>query len=362
MNRKSSKPFLLLIATVFLFMSIPRNATEHLSGLTMAFMAPFWGSITDVRLLASSPMGITNQATITPTQEELEKLKLQNLLLVREIERLREALHFKKNKISTPIAARVIFRSPSSWNSSLWIDVGRVDNASAGEQVIAKNSPVLVGNALVGVVDYVGEHQARVRLITDSGLTPSVRASRGHIQNRWAIENINRLLTFIDSRPQLLSESQKPIASELQKLKKLLLQSEPSWNLAKGELHGGSKPLWRSQGNLLRGIGFNYDFADEEGPARDLRTGASIGANTAQYPLQPLLKPDDLLITTGLDGVFPPGLLVAEVTKIDLLREGDYYYSLEAKPVVDHLDELSVVFVIPPLGYDPLDQPPCIGD
>ena len=43
--------------------------------------------------------------------------------------------------------------------------------------------------------------------------------------------------------------------------------------LAKGELYGSSKPLWRTQRHQLKGTGFNYDFADGEGPARDLQTG-----------------------------------------------------------------------------------------
>jgi rod shape-determining protein MreC len=51
-----------------------------------------------------------------------------------------------------------------------------------------------------------------------------------------------------------------------------------------------------------------------------------------------------------LDGVFPPGLDVATITKIHPLKEGDYYYELEAKPTAGNMYNLSYVFVIPPVS------------
>ena len=70
--------------------------------------------------------------------------------------------------------------------------------------------------------------------------------------------------------------------------------------MAKGELHGSSKPLWRGYSQVLKGIGFNYDYADAYGPARDLRTGKT----TANSPGISLLRVNDLLMTTGMDGIF----------------------------------------------------------
>ena len=109
----------------------------------------------------------------------------------------------------------------------------------------------------------------------------------------------------------------------------------------------------KSNEYILKGIGFNYDFSDEAGPSRDLRTGKSpMGKNTL-----PLLQIGDLLVTTGFDGVFPAGLHVARIQKIFPLKEGDYYYELEAKSTVDRLDDLNIVFVLQPIGYDPDDLP-----
>lgn len=345
MIRKTPKPYLLLFAAVMLLLSIPKGSTEKIRGLTASILAPVWGNITMGTLSLQSLLSHGDRSPLNPLREELQRLQLKNQQNEITIAHLQELLQqeqhlnaqlnalYKNTKTDTlaahkhhrknlqkilalqleAIPARVIFRSPSTWSSSLWLNVGTAYNHTSGRTIIAKNSPVVVGASLVGVVDYVGEHQSRVRLITDSGLTPSVRAQRG--------EHLF---------------------------------------LAKGELHGSSKPLWRSCGDHLQGVGFNFDFADEEGPARDLRSGAPIGVASKESAI-PILKVQDLLVTTGMDGVFPAGLHVAEITKIRLLKEGDYYYELEAKPTAGNLQELSLVFVMPPVGYDPADQPPAIG-
>lgn len=232
-----------------------------------------------------------------PPQKELQRLQLENGLIKNELKGLRK--HFGDDlgyifyMDFDVVPAKVIFRSPIAWESSLWINVGKATNAQLGREVVAYHSPVVEGKSIIGVIDYVGEKQSRVRLITDSGLTPSVRACRG----------------------------------------KLLL--------AKGEIHGCSQPLWRSQKHLLKGTGFNYDFPDQTLPE---------GIE--------LLKEGDLLVTTGLDGVFPPNLQVGKVTKIAESKEGDYFWELEAHPTASHLDDLDYLFVLKPVGYEADDRPP----
>ena len=51
-----------------------------------------------------------------------------------------------------------------------------------------------------------------------------------------------------------------------------------------------------------------------------------------------------------MDGIFPPGFQVATVSSIGLLKEGDYFYDLEARPIVGALEELALVFVLPPVN------------
>ncbi len=251
--------------------------------------------------------------------------------------------------------AQVIFRDPSSWSSSLWISLGEADNQRVGRTVIARNSPVLIENALVGVVEYVGETQSRVRLLTDAGLVLAVRAMRGGVQNRELTHQVKNLLEHVHVRADLFAapEEQEQFVSMLDAFKARLNDWEEE-SLAKGEICGCSAPLWRSRGLLLKGVGFNYNTADEEGPARSLRSGQPVGVNSA--PGHILIQPGDLLVTSGLDGIFPPGIPVAIATKIAPLKEGSYSYELEAKPAAGDLNDLQSVFVLPPLGWAGLEE------
>lgn len=336
MRRKSHKPYFLLFLFLLFLISLPQSSTEKIQGLTFATFAPMWQTIAAVPMIPQT----------TSEGEALSRLELENQMLKKEMKRLQEMVQhhrevlsqvnqFKKTEASKlskrdvehfkellnlqvlSIPASVIFRSATSWSSSLWINVGEANNRKIGSTVVAKNSPVVVGKSVVGVIDYVGEHQSRVRLITDSGLNPSVRVAR------TGLEGIAYL--------------------------------------AKGELHGSSSPLWRSRGQHLHGIGFNYDFADEEGPARDLHSGIPVKESDESLAI-PILKVKDLLVTTGMDGVFPMGLHVAEVMHVYPLREGDYFYEIEAVPTAGNLNDLTVVYVMPPLGYDVEDLPSPLGE
>lgn len=375
--KRSPKPYLFLLAIVLLLMSMPKSITESIRGFAIATFVPVWSTLADTKDVIQSH-GQSNQESV------LQKLQLDNRYLNAEVARLQEllkqecsinaqlkALTYSAGKIPNSkaptqydllsqrlstqthaVPAQVIYRSPSTWNSSLWLDVGLADNAQNGTDVIARNSPVIVGTSIVGVIDYVGQHQSRVRLITDSGLSPSVRAVRGDLSKRLVAEQIALLTNRLSCSHGLFKnqDEKESMIKQLSALQKRLFQGESQEIafLAKGELHGGGEPLWRTPGSILKGIGFNYDFPDKEGPARDLRTGKPLNGTEADKTM-PILLVTDLLVTTGMDGVFPAGFYVAEVTKIDTLKEGDYFYELEAKPTAGDLQELTTVFVLPPV-------------
>lgn len=334
----SPKPYLQLLAVLLLLLSLPRTRCESMQGVTVAILAPTWNQLSTIKqgIKHLKEETVTNEEGETLyVNEEIQHLQLQNQLLRNEITKLKEFLrqenqleessekplhHLREheremivNKELQSVPAQVIFRSSGSWNTVMWINVGEQHNTQLEKQVIAKNSPVVVGTTVVGVIDYVGNKQSRVRLITDPSLTPSVRAIRE-----------------IDGK---------------------------TWYLAKGELKGSFNPQYRTKSNSLAGTGFNYDFSDHEGPARDLRSGAVIGRESGLYPPLQIILTNDLLITTGMDGVFPPGLSVATVSQVNMLKEGDYYYDIEAVPCCGNLDHLSLVSVLPSQGFDPFDQP-----
>lgn len=291
MRHFSYKKFLLVACSIFALIALPTLCVEAVRGVVIATFSPIWSLFSFSSSLA----------------DEHARLLTENHLLKTELGHLRAELAEYKGALpafKTPVVARVIYRDPSSWSSALWVDVGKAR--------VQKNSPVLVGKSVVGVVDHVGKRYARVRLITDSALQPAVRVFR-------AQEN---------------DLSKKP----------------SGWYGAKGILKGAGTPLWRSRGARLKGIGFNYDFADDKGPARDL-SGAALDSSV-KVAAEPLIKVNDLLVTSGMDGVFPADLKVAVVSRIYPLLEGAYSYEIEAKATAGSLDELKRVVIIAPLEFE----------
>ena len=375
MKRISIKPYLFLGVFFLFVLSLSENFTGGLRSVSVSAVGPVWKGIH-----AAKKRGVNDVSSAA-----LQHLKLENELLKTELESLKEWVISEGRREeelarllwlngleergdgSCPIykrraqelsrliemqmqavPAKVIFRDPTSWSSSLWLNVGTKENEALGSQIVAVDSPVVVGSALVGVVEQVEKTKCRVRLITDSGLAPSVRALRGEEQSRVFLDQLTALKTTLELQEELkgCTRAEKEMLTLIEQMRNESTGAHESAYLAKGELFGSSNPLWRSRGNLLRGVGFNYDFGDAEGPARNLRTGASLDGS---LPSEPLLRGGDLLVTTGFDGVFPAGLHVARVTEIGRLREGASSYELTAEPIIPHLDHLETVFVLPPL-------------
>lgn len=356
-----SRRLLLLIFLLFATLSLPQRVTDPLRGVVVAGIVP-------ARNLGAWFRGKSYQRTAR-IQQECDRLELENSQLRDEIDHLKEVVRQELTLLQLAERleekeqggrsdewvdllgrqlearpARVVYRSPASWGSSFWINVGERDNRRAGHTLVAKESPVVVGSAIVGIVDQVSHAQSRVRLITDAGLHPSVRVQRGGLQDVRLAEQIEALERALFQRDDLLPPNEaNQLLNQLTQLK-FQLEAHADLRLAKGELSGSSQPLWRCQGNLLRGTGFNYDFPDDEGPARDLRTGVPAGSLDQSQSL-PILKPGDLLITTGMDGVFPPGLEVAWVEAIDPLAEGAYAYALTARPAAGNLADSPCQFL-----------------
>lgn len=359
--------YLFLGLFLFALIHLPGRWTDLWRSQAAATLAPAWRSVLPATSRTFSRRASDTaalQAEVDALQEWLrEEKRLQELSaqvaallgaspdklkgdLQRRVERQKQIL--EQRYLSMP--AQVIFRDPSCWSSVLWIALGEADNRAVGRITVARNSPVLLGNSLIGVVEYVGESQSRVRLITDAGLIVAVRSSRGGAQNGELAAHVQNLLERIRTRLDLFSslEEQQRFIDLLSLFQERLQPAAEEELLAKGELSGCSAPLWRSRGSGLKGSGFNYDYADAEGSARDLRTGRPFGLNSGAP--KPLIKEGDLLVTSGLDGIFPPGIPVAIAKMVKPLSEGSCTYDLEAIPAAGDLHNLQTLFVLPPLG------------
>lgn len=293
----------IFVALVILsVMSLPLTVTDRLRSFAAASFSLAWRLIPtnhselkdEIAQLKIENYNYRNQIELLKAQIDLEKLISHQAELFKQLpqdddySQRRKAEIFRQLELySHALIGKVIFRESASWTSAFWINIGEATNRHLGKTVVGKNSPVVVGATVAGVIEYVGENRSRVRLITDGSVVPSVRALR---KNHY---------------------------------------------FAKGELQGAKQPLWRFRKPLLQGVGFNYNFNDQEGPALDLRTDAVV-------------QQGDLLVTTGMDGVFPAGLMVAQVVKVDPLLEGAVSYTLEAEPLIDNFDTLFFVTVLPP--------------
>ena len=399
MRKTAYFPFVLLISFLFMVLSLSKHHTQQIRSGVIATISPVWSSINNFRVIFSSVGKDTPSSLAENSKHKKDKkedikenaisLELENALLKDQIDSVYKWLMFDQRidnqldilkEVSAAniddlywkdffrrrgeelrkilevelqaLPAKIVFREPASWSSSVWINVGERDNDALGRLIISKDSPVVVGDSLVGIVEYVGKKESRVRLITDSGLVPSVRAVRGSIQDRDLLQVAAELFDRINTRDDLFDTlAEKEFFFELtSSLISRLKKKNVDYYLAKGELHGNSYPLWRSYGQKIKGVGFNYDYSDAEGPERELKTGNSLDKKF-DFLSQPLLKKGDLLVTTGMDGVFPAGLKVAVVSDVKKHDEGDYSYDIEAKPTAMDISTLNIVFVMPPLGY-----------
>jgi len=241
------------------------------------------------------------------------------------------------------VVAAVLFRNINSWNSSIWINKGYEDSA-----LIARNSPVLSKDSVVGVIDYVGKHAACVKLITDSSVTPAVRVLREANDPLLTFAFFTLMKAIEDKTIRFKSdEDAKGISWFLQKVKEdQALTKEPQFS-AKGILQGHGEPLWKAQNAYLKGYGFNYDFKDQYGGPKELRSE------------EPIIRTGDLLVTSGMDGIFPEGLKIANVHTIFPLTEGAFAYDILATPSAHDILDLEYVTILPPHDFDPdkLPQP-----
>lgn len=314
--------------------------------------------------LAQKALSVSRVITKTPKskpalQEPVQKWLAKSHQAYMQVEQTAQALApfsiCPEASAAEYAVAHVLFRNPSRWNSSLWINKGSIDSP-----LIKKNSPVLSGDSLVGVIDYVGKKASLVRLITDSALSPAVRVAR-NCQDRALCHALSIVQEAADDDmlPFTNQDEKKAFLWMIHHIQQKQKNGECPEFLAKGIIHGSGEPLWKAENALLKGTGFNYDFKDQHGPARDLRTGEPIDPQQEYIPkaTAPIVQVGDLLVTSGMDGIFPEGLKVAKVHSILPLTEGAFAYELYAVPAASDILNLDFVTVLPPQDFDPTALP-----
>lgn len=214
MFKKFAYSYLCILLILLCSLSLSQSQSEKLNSRSTSLLTPFWQYLSESKTIFFQFFKTKNSKKNHLLKEKIEELKIEKELLKKQLKQTNENMQqqlqilskidmisehelqetaelkeelklFLQRQLKSltqqlpSLSARVIFRSFDQWNSSLWVDVGEVDNIRENKVVIAKNSPVLLNASVVGVIDYVEEKRARVRLISDSSITPSVRAVRG---------------------------------------------------------------------------------------------------------------------------------------------------------------------------------------
>jgi rod shape-determining protein MreC len=73
-------------------------------------------------------------------------------------------------------------------------------------------------------------------------------------------------------------------------------------------------------------------------------------------PLDANLQAGDLVLTSGLGGIYPPNLLIGQVTGVRRL-EAELFQTASVQPVVD-FTQLKIVLVI--INFQPIDISPLL--
>ena len=336
-----------LVGTLFCLISAPQFVADAVRGKAIAAISPIWRWGDLVRdYLLDRPVGasLNNEPLCSCWEHQRLSAELESIYewllseehLQQEAELLSQldtphTSDFFRSRwlslrslltqqlLSTP--ARVIYRDPASWSSSLWINVG-------DKEGITPNCPVLADGSLIGIVEHVEPSRSRVRLLTDSRLVPAVRTTRGNAQNRELSALLQAVSERVGARSELFQyvDEKNLLLQLIQNVVEYLGALPEEGYLARGELHGSSHALWHSKQPLLQGIGFHGD-----GEAA------------------PPLKEGDLLVTSGLDGVFPPDLNVAIVTHVYPPKRNGYVYEVEARPTARSWHDLRTLLVLPAL-------------
>ena len=350
---------IVLSVCVIGLLSMPKSAADKLRSQALPLSVSVWNACAmGQQILCAGPCNFSQNPS------ELESLQIENDALKDQIERIfcwlkhQDHLEFLQaedakdliDQTKRYLTGKVIFREPASWSQFIWIDIGTDANKGSLEPILAKNSPVIVNSSLVGVVDECYKKRSLVRLITDENVCPAVRVKRGSIQTRIIKESIDSLLHYLPIQQDIFPNANEyqSFLDKLSWLNSCLTQEREDRFFAKGQLQGLSEPLWRCGDKTLRGFGFQWDRGDEYGPAREITSGQALNADENYSPIE-LLKVGDVLVTSGLDGVFPPNLKVAVVSKVFPLPRGAPTYELEAKILVPNIHDLTYVHVLPPV-------------
>lgn len=173
-NRKNIIYVIIFLVPFFLFLSRTKLFVSFKFKIIDVFDLP-------VRIV-SFPIGeLKKMLFYHRTFEEYKKKSQEvNLLkarligleeVVKENTRLEKLLEFKRRLIYSSIAANVIGRDPSRWNSSIIIDKGTRDGVTVGQPVVSESG-------VVGKIAEVSETKSKIITVIDPQFSAAIMVQR----------------------------------------------------------------------------------------------------------------------------------------------------------------------------------------
>ncbi len=341
------KPLVAVLGALVVALSLPPFDVRRIRGAASWVATPLWSQIVALRSELSPEEAL---------KERVRQLELERTIL---IQRLKEAT----SEVATPlqshgVKARVLAREPGAWNRFLWVDAGRETVGEDGP--LQKQSPVVYGDAVVGLIEYVGRRQSLVRLITDPQCCLAVQvAAEGSQGIQVASQRLQRLL-------RTNSQVDETLRCALQPLLMQLSQEHRTTVAWRGSLKGSGN----SAGGEASLVG---EFYPSESRRAAQHADADLSVSPTYLHEGHILHPGvwdrnqhpsagALLVTTGLDGIFPAGLKVGyiESTAADNRRPEQVAWpapTFTALPAVETLDDLQWLTILAPRGFSGADVP-----
>ncbi len=172
------KAFFALPVFLLSMLSLPQTGADKIRSSTVMSVAPLLmyrtatsGSARDSQEIKSLELEnlqlrtqldlvydwISSEKRLREQAEQLRLMGTESAIAKEFVVRRSEEMKSLLQKQTMGAYGKIVYRDPGSWNSSCWIDVGEENNISLGKTIIAKNSPVVSGASLIGVVEYVGK-------------------------------------------------------------------------------------------------------------------------------------------------------------------------------------------------------------
>lgn len=191
--------------------------------------------------------------------------------------------------------ARIVLRDTAEWASFIWVEMAEPTSA----YLLA---PVVCGDVAVGIVDFTAQNRCRIRLLSDSQISLSVTVAPTQIDQQRAGD---------------------------------VFQNRSTENLLVGQIRGFGGALWNSSGTLLIGQGYVPN------PPKDnhFDRPGHVNCTRRRFALS------DQLVTSGMDGIFPPNLRVGSVDRVEPDRPGATRYAFGAISALN-LHELTEIAIL----------------